>query len=1259
MAIELAKAYLPIIPSLGKGFKANLEKEIGGAIEQAADNAGSGFGERLFKGLKVGAAVTGAAVGGVLATSIVKGFGRLSAIENAEAKLSGLGNTAEDVTEIMDNALAAVKGTAFGLDEAATTAASAVAAGVEPGKELTRYLGLVGDAATIAGIDMSEMGSIFNKVMTSGKVQGDIFDQLSDHGIPVVQMIAKEMGITADEVYKLGSEGKIGADIFIEAMASMEGAALKGGETTTGAFKNMNAALGRFGAKVLEDIFPLIGPALGQVTSWLDRATNAVGPFMDEVVGGFRAFGAAWAANDGDITSSGFPGFMEQVAYWLHQGYDAMNRWYPVWAPFAAGVAAMTGTFVAYKVALQAVATAQGIMTAVTTAWQVITGIQTGTLWGLTTAQWAALAPIALTVGALIALAVGIKMAYERVGWFRDLVDTAWAWIKSVISGVVDWFTGTAVPAFQGALAAIGEWFTGLYRDYVAPVWEWVKQSVSDVVGWFTDSAAPAMGGALGAVGGWFTRMNSEYVQPAMQSVKDIFGGVVSWIGEAVGWLGEKFSWLYNSVIHPVWYGVMATITMVAAILLTIFQGIAWVVTTLLGPVFTWLYESVIKPVWGFIQGAITGFMVWWKDTAVPFIQAAIGVLALAWEIYKDQLVAVWNFVTTAIQVFLDWWDGVAVPFIQAAIAVATLAWQAFSAAVGLVWDWISSKISAAWAWVQASVLIPAKAFLENVLVPAFIFLWIQVSNVWDWISSKISFTWNFVRDSIFTPLVIFLDATVGAAFRALWRTVEHVWNWISDKISGTWNWLRDSVLAPLGNYITTTFVGFFDAMKDGVGRAWNAFKDVVREPVRFVIDTVINGGVIKNYNKLNDFWGGDDLAEMKFPAGFRKGGFTGNYGLDEVAGVVHGREFVTRAEATEKVNREHPGFLETLNRTGSVMSALGAAAGSAHGSHCAHCAGAAAMGAAVSHSTTAGTAGAPPSGSSGIWGAFQAQIARAGRLFVPKMNFMGVNTENVARAWIGRSAVEIIPGTGPGPSVSFASGGAGTWGFNAGSQIWMQPGVPQNMREAVLIHELGHALSLHHTMNTGSIMHPLMQGPTWPSALDYGSLMRAWGAPGEGVKTYDGGGGGIFSMLANKAEEMITGAVRSLADGARKKFLPNRFVDMPIGVAEKTAIDVVKKAASFFGGADGAAGGLKPPALYDNGGLITRGVQLIDHQRSTPDYVLTDKQWAAMYEIAQSTASAQQGQAAIQIGSVHGYTAEEVAAQIEKERLQQMALAL
>ena len=250
-----------------------------------------------------GAKTVGAAGAVALGTALFKGFQRLSAIDEAKAKLTGLGNSTKTVDTIMTNALASVKGTAFGLGDAATVAATAVAAGIKPGRELEGTLRLVADAATIGGTSLGEMGQIFSKVATSNKLQGDTINQLNERGIPIVQLLAKSMGKTSEEVVALASKGKIGFAQFQTAMESgLGGSALKSGETFKGALANVGAALGRVGAALLTGLFPIAKQVFAGITGFLDGVTAKVGPFADafaaKLPGAFAALGAAFGKVD-------------------------------------------------------------------------------------------------------------------------------------------------------------------------------------------------------------------------------------------------------------------------------------------------------------------------------------------------------------------------------------------------------------------------------------------------------------------------------------------------------------------------------------------------------------------------------------------------------------------------------------------------------------------------------------------------------------------------------------------------------------------------------------------------------------------------------------------------------------------------------------------------------------------------------------------------------------------------------------------------
>lgn len=304
---EVGTAYVSILPS-ARGFGTKLTGQVGGEVK----SSGSKMGAMLGATLKVGAAGVAAAAGGVIGTALFSGFKRLNAIDQARAKLSGLGNSTKQVNAIMDNALASVKGTAFGLDEAATTAASVVAAGVKPGRELQGVLKTVADTATIAGKSMADTGAIFGSVAARGKLQGDDLMQLQSAGVPVLAMLAKHYGITAAAASQMVSKGEVDFKNFSDAMQeNLGGAALKSGETVSGAFANLKASLGRVGANLLSGVFsrlpgflaglteamaPLEGMAT-KVGQALGTSLGKLGPLLSQasakVQGFFASLGGA------------------------------------------------------------------------------------------------------------------------------------------------------------------------------------------------------------------------------------------------------------------------------------------------------------------------------------------------------------------------------------------------------------------------------------------------------------------------------------------------------------------------------------------------------------------------------------------------------------------------------------------------------------------------------------------------------------------------------------------------------------------------------------------------------------------------------------------------------------------------------------------------------------------------------------------------------------------------------------------------------
>lgn len=305
MATELGKAYVQIVPS-AKGIRSALEDTLGGPLQDTSKRLGPSIGQKIGAGFKsIGGAMTSyitkpalAAVGALGGATLFAGWKRMTEIDNAKVKLQAIGNTAKDVKTITANALEAVKGTAYGMNEAMTASASAVAAGIQPGKELETYLKAISDASAVAGTDMASMGAIFNKVATSGKAQNDVLRQMADAGIPIYQYLADQMGVSADKVFELAKAGEVGLADFQAAVTNHIGGAAKeiGSNTITGAISNIRASISRIGANFLgsaDDADSFAGkllPLLNNLMANLEPIEAKAKEFGSAFADGFQKF---------------------------------------------------------------------------------------------------------------------------------------------------------------------------------------------------------------------------------------------------------------------------------------------------------------------------------------------------------------------------------------------------------------------------------------------------------------------------------------------------------------------------------------------------------------------------------------------------------------------------------------------------------------------------------------------------------------------------------------------------------------------------------------------------------------------------------------------------------------------------------------------------------------------------------------------------------------------------------------------------------
>ncbi|MFJ4107884.1 tape measure protein [Oerskovia enterophila] len=599
MAQELATAYLSLVPSL-KGAGKTIGKELGssevqGEVESAGRKSGGGWVKGMGKVIG-GAALAGIGIAAGLA--IKGGLDRALSVENAEAKLTGLGHSADGVARIMDDALKSVKGTAFGMGEAATTAAGAVAAGVKPGADLERTLKLVADAATIAGTDMGSMGAIFNKVGASNKIQGDVIAQLGDQGIPILQFLAAEMGVTAEAAADMASKGQVDFDTFRNAMeAGLGGAALASGDTTQGAMKNMMASLSRAGESFLGGVFPMFKDGFSGITGMLDGigpTAEAAGQFLGEAL-----------QNVGQFIGDELIPRVKELATWFSDnvlpvlqslGSFLVGTLIPALVGMGTWIVKNKDWLIAVAIAVGGIVLGIQAYIKVMALWRSIT-IAATTLQAAFNAVLSA-NPIGLIILAIAALVGALVWFFTQTETGKAIVQAAWSGIQSAISAVASWWTGTAWPAIK----AVIDWFGAAFQvagtiistvwsgiqTAIGAVWAWIRDNVFAKIRWWIDVIKIAFG------------LYRDAIVSAWNTVKD---------GLATGW-----QWISTNVFEPLKAGV--------ALIGDAFEN----VKDAIGTAWDALKEIAAKPV-NFILGTVynDGIREWWNK-----ISGAVGMDSLA-----------------------------------------------------------------------------------------------------------------------------------------------------------------------------------------------------------------------------------------------------------------------------------------------------------------------------------------------------------------------------------------------------------------------------------------------------------------------------------------------------------------------------------------------------------------------------------------------------------------------------------------------------
>lgn len=141
----------------------------------------------------------------------------------------------------------------------------------------------------------------------------------------------------------------------------------------------------------------------------------------------------------------------------------------------------------------------------------------------------------------------------------------------------------------------------------------------------------------------------------------------------------------------------------------------------------------------------------------------------------------------------------------------------------------------------------------------------------------------------------------VIAAVIGLVAIVIANWDSIASFTRDLWEKHVKPVFDALANFITKDVPKAFENGVGFIRTAWEKLQEIAKVPVKFVVETVINKGLIAGLNNIGGFFGLPRIPDLQLPAGFMGGGYTGDGARDEPKGVVHGGEFVLTKKQTRK----------------------------------------------------------------------------------------------------------------------------------------------------------------------------------------------------------------------------------------------------------------------------------------------------------------------------------------------------------------------